>query len=47
MLLQAASRRVEIGLLAPIEYGGIPVSAAIGLLVFGEQPGWALPPARR
>ena len=42
MLLQAASRRAEIGLLAPIEYVGIPVSAAIGLLMFGERPGWGL-----
>ncbi|WP_431267751.1 DMT family transporter [Dankookia sp. P2] len=42
MLLQPASRRAEIGLLAPIEYVGIPVSAAIGLLLFGEQPGWGL-----
>jgi drug/metabolite transporter (DMT)-like permease len=42
MLMQAASRRAEIGLLAPIDYVGIPVSAAIGLLLFREQPGWGL-----
>jgi drug/metabolite transporter (DMT)-like permease len=42
LLLQAAARRAEIGLLAPIDYVGIPVSAAFGLMLFGEQPGWGL-----
>jgi drug/metabolite transporter (DMT)-like permease len=42
LLLQAASRRAELGLLAPIEYVSIPVSAAFGLMLFGEQPGWGL-----
>jgi drug/metabolite transporter (DMT)-like permease len=42
LLLQAASRRAEIGLLAPIDYAGIPISAGFGLLLFGESPGWGL-----
>ncbi|MDO9707519.1 DMT family transporter [Paracraurococcus lichenis] len=42
LLMQAAARRAEIGLLAPVEYAGIPASAAIGMLLFGEQPGWGL-----
>jgi drug/metabolite transporter (DMT)-like permease len=42
LLLQVASRRAEVGLLAPVDYVGIPISAAFGLLLFGEQPGWGL-----
>jgi drug/metabolite transporter (DMT)-like permease len=42
MLLQVASRRAEVGLLAPIEYVGIPISAGFGLMLFGETPGWGL-----
>lgn len=42
MLMQAAARRAEVGLLAPVEYAGIPASAGIGFLLFGEQPGWSL-----
>lgn len=42
MLMQAAARRAEIGLLAPVEYVGIPASAVIGFLLFAEQPGWGL-----
>ncbi|TDH63237.1 DMT family transporter [Dankookia rubra] len=42
MLLQLASRRAEVGLLAPIEYAGIPISAGFGLMLFGEAPGWGL-----
>lgn len=37
-----ATRRAPIGLLAPIEYVQIPASALIGLLAFGEAPGWDL-----
>lgn len=42
MLMQAAARRAEVGLLAPVEYAGIPAGTVIGLLLFGEQPGWGL-----
>lgn len=42
LLLQMASRRAEIGLLAPMDYVGIPISAGFGLMLFGEQPGWGL-----
>lgn len=38
----AAARRSPVGLLAPIEYVQIPAAAMIGLLAFGEQPGWSL-----
>jgi drug/metabolite transporter (DMT)-like permease len=37
-----AARRAPVGLLAPIEYVQIPASAAIGLVAFGEPPGWEL-----
>jgi drug/metabolite transporter (DMT)-like permease len=37
-----AARRCEVGLLAPIEYVGIPASALIGWLVFNEQAGLGL-----
>ncbi|WP_243634443.1 DMT family transporter [Roseicella frigidaeris] len=42
LLLQAASRRAEIGLLAPVDYAGIPITALFALLLFHEQPGWSL-----
>jgi drug/metabolite transporter (DMT)-like permease len=42
LLMQAAARRAEVGLLAPVEYVGIPVSAGLGFLLLGEQPGWGL-----
>jgi drug/metabolite transporter (DMT)-like permease len=41
-LAQMATRRAEVGLLAPVEYVAIPASAGLGLLLFGERPGWEL-----
>lgn len=37
-----AARRADVGLLAPVEYAQIPLSAGVGALVFGERPGWEL-----
>ncbi|WP_439595005.1 DMT family transporter [Falsiroseomonas sp.] len=37
-----AARRTPVGLLAPIEYVQIPAAALIGLVAFGEAPGWSL-----
>jgi drug/metabolite transporter (DMT)-like permease len=37
-----AARRAPVGLLAPIEYAQIPASAALGMLIFAETPGWTL-----
>ena len=37
-----AARRSPVGLLAPIEYVQIPAAAMIGLMAFGETPGWGL-----
>ncbi|MBU8537985.1 DMT family transporter [Falsiroseomonas tokyonensis] len=37
-----AARRTPVGLLAPIEYVQIPAAAIIGLVAFGEAPGWSL-----
>ncbi|WP_233256187.1 DMT family transporter [Falsiroseomonas bella] len=37
-----AARRAPVGLLAPIEYAQIPASAALGFVIFAEQPGWTL-----
>ncbi|TCZ65942.1 DMT family transporter [Roseicella aquatilis] len=42
LLMQAASRRAEIGLLAPVDYVGIPITAGLGMLLFDQRPGWAL-----
>ncbi|WP_240046791.1 DMT family transporter [Paracraurococcus ruber] len=42
MLTQAAARRAEVGLLAPVDYAGIPAGALFGFLLFGERPGWGL-----
>jgi len=41
-LAQMAARRAEVGLLAPVEYAAIPASAVLGMLLFGEEPGWTL-----
>jgi drug/metabolite transporter (DMT)-like permease len=37
-----AARRAPVGLLAPIEYGQIPASAALGIIFFAETPTAAL-----
>lgn len=37
-----SARRIPVGLLAPIEYVQIPAAAMIGLVAFGEAPGWSL-----
>ena len=37
-----AARRAAVGLLAPVEYVQIPASAALGMFVFAEAPGWGL-----